>query len=125
MKYKLNKVFKFGWKGIKGWSYNSKDDFSNASAAYFEVTGRHGKIKTTHSDRIYYILDGKGEFIINDEVLSVTKTDVIIVPKDTPYDYRAIGGVMKLYLVHSPAFEPDAEVKLEKYEHSKSGRKYE
>lgn len=114
MKFVLKKALKFEWKGLKGWAYNSKNDFPNASAAYFEVTRRHGKIKNIKSDRIYFVLDGKGEFIIEGKTISVEKTDVIIVPKGTPYDYIATGGTtLKLFLVHCPAFDAEADIKLE------------
>ena len=113
MKYVLKKAYQFGWEGLKGWAYNSKDDFPNASAAYFEVTGSHGKVKTTKSDRIYFVLEGQGEFIIDGKIISVEKTDVVIVPKNTPYDYKAMKGTLKLFLVHCPAFDPEADVKLE------------
>ena len=113
MKFSLENAFSFGREGLKGQAYNSKDDFPNASAAYFEVTGSHWKVKTTTSDRIYLVLEGQGEFTIGDKVISVSKTDVIIVPKNTIYDYRAIGGTLKLFLVHTPAFDPEAEVKFE------------
>jgi len=113
MKFTLKDAKKFGWEGLEGWAYNSKEDFSNASGAYFKVTGRHGKIKTTESDRIYFVVDGEGEFIIDNEVVPVEKTDVVIVPKNTPYDYRAKNGVLELFLVHTPAFAPGSEVKLE------------
>lgn len=110
MKFKLKDAYKFGWNGLKGWAYNSKDDFNNASAAYFEVDGSHGKVKTTKSDRVYLVLDGSGEFIIDEKIIKVEKMDVIIVPKNTPYDYK---GKMKLFLVHCPAFDENAEVKFE------------
>ena len=113
MKFTLKKAFKFGWEGLEGWAYNSKDDFPHANAVYFEVTRSHGKVKTTKSDRIYLVLDGQGEFIIDGKIISVEKTDVIIVPKNTPYDYKAIKGTLKLFLVHCPAFDPEAEIKLE------------
>ena len=112
MKFTKNKANRFGWKGIEGWAYNSKNDFADASAAYFEVTGSHGKTKTAKSDRIYLVLEGKGKFIIDGKVTSVQKMDVIIVPKNTPYDYRNGGGIMKLFLVHCPAFDEEYEVKL-------------
>ena len=112
MKFSLKKAKKFGWKGIEGLAYNSKEDFAGVSAAYFEVTGSHGKTKTAKSDRIYLVLEGKGKFIIKGRVTSVQKMDVIIVPKNTPYDYRSDGGVMKLFLVHCPAFDQSAETKL-------------
>ena len=110
MKYKLINSEKFGWDGLNGWAYNSKDDFPNASTAYFEITGKHGMTKATKSDRIYYVIDGQGEFKINGEIIPVEKTDVIIAPKNVPYDYRAVNGTLKLFLVHTPAFDPEAEV---------------
>lgn len=113
MKFVLKNAFKFGWEGLEGWAYNSKDNFSNASAAYFEVTGSHGKVKTTKSDRIYFVLEGQGEFIIDGKIVPVEKTDVVIVPKNAPYDYKAVKGTLKLFLVHCPAFDPQADVKLE------------
>jgi mannose-6-phosphate isomerase-like protein (cupin superfamily) len=113
LKFRLKNAYKFGWKGLKGLAYNSKEDFKRASAAMFEVTGRHGKVKSLVSDRIYLILEGKGEFIINGKKVPVEKNDVIIVPKNTPYDYKAVKGKLKLFLVHTPAFDNKKEVKLE------------
>ena len=86
---------------------------TNASGAYFEVTGRHGKVKTTHSDRVYLVLEGSGNFTIGDETFSVEAMDMLIIPKNTPYDYKTSNGTMKLFLVHTPAYNADAEVKLE------------
>lgn len=113
MKFNLKNAYKFEWKGLKGWAYNSKDDFKNASAAYFEVTGRHGKIKTTLSDRVYYVVEGKGIFQVDNKKIEVAKEDVVIIPKNTPYDYWAIDRTLKLFLVNIPAFNAENEVKLE------------
>lgn len=113
MKFTLKKAIKFEWEGLKGWAYSSKENFPNVSGVYFEVTGSHGKIKTTLSDRVYFVIEGKGEFIINDKVIPVEKNDMIIIPKNTPYDYRTKGGILKLFLVHVPAFDEKHEVKLE------------
>lgn len=112
MKFTLEDARKFGWEGWGGWAYSSKEDFSSASTLYIEATKSHGKVKTTLSDRIYYVVDGKGEFDIDDEIVLVKKGDVVIVPKNTPYDYWA-RGILKLFLVHVPAFDPEYEVKLE------------
>jgi mannose-6-phosphate isomerase-like protein (cupin superfamily) len=113
MKFTKENARRFGWEGIRGWAYNSKDDFANASAAYFEVTGNHGKVKTTTSDRIYLVLEGRGEFIVGGKTIPVEKTDLVIIPRNTPYDYRAAGDTLKLFIVHSPAFDPEGDVKLE------------
>jgi len=114
MKFTLKSAQKVGWSGWSGWPYNSKEAFKRASALYIEVITRHGKTKTTRSDRVYYVLDGKGEFIIKDKVFRVKKTDVIIVPRNTPYDYRRVGKKkLKLFLVHAPAFDQKYVVDLE------------
>ena len=110
MKFELKNAKKFGWNGIKGWEYNSKNDFKNASVAYFEVDGSHGKIRNKSNDRIYYVLEGEGEFIINEKIIFAKKSDVIIIPKNNSYDYR---GKMKLFLVHTPAFDANSDEKLE------------
>lgn len=114
MKFSLEDATDFGWGDLKGKAYSSKDDFANASAACFEVgSNGHGRVKSEVSDRVYYVIDGKGRFVIDDKIVPVTATDVVIVPKNTPYDYRADKGVtMKLFLVHTVAFDPDREVKL-------------
>lgn len=66
------------------------------------------------SNRVHYVLDGTGEFIIDDEVLQGKATDMVIVPKNTPYDYQATNNsTLKLFLVHPPAFDQKYEVELE------------
>jgi len=114
MKFTLKKASKFGWKGLKGRAYNSKEDYVNESSSFFEVTGSHGKTKNTRSDRVYYVVAGEGEFIIDKKVIHVKKSDVIVIPKNTPYDYKATKKVLKLFLVHIPAYDEVYEVKLEK-----------
>ncbi|HLC39253.1 MAG TPA: hypothetical protein VJJ76_00025 [archaeon] len=111
MKFALKRAKKFGWQGLKGWAYSSKKDFKRASAAYFEINGSHGKIKTIRSDRIYFVIQGKGKFIIKNKIFSVKSKDVIIVPKNVPYDYS---GKMKLFLVHTPSFDAAFERQLKK-----------
>ena len=109
-KFTFENTFKFGWEGLEGFAYNSKEDFANASTAIFNVSKKHGRCKSLVSDRVYYVLEGTGEFIIEDKKISVKATDVIIVPKNTEYDYM---GTMKLFLVHTPAFDPSQEVDFE------------
>ncbi len=116
MKYKfeLKDAYDFGWKGLKGKAYNDASNFKDASVSQFEVTGRHGKVKSLVSNRIYLVLEGEGEFIINEQIIPVKATDVIVVPKDTPYDYKAKKGkTLKLFMIHTPAWDSDKEVKLE------------
>lgn len=112
-KFELKEAREFGWEGLKGKTYNDSSDFKNASAALFEVTGRHGKVKSLINDRVYYVVEGEGNFMINEKVTPVKSGDVIIVPKNTPYDFENKGKMLKLFLVHTPAFAPKGDVKLE------------
>lgn len=111
MKFSINNALKFSMEGVKGWSYNSKDEFEDMDAAFMEIGDKnHGKVRTKRSDRVYYVTEGSGIFIIDDKEIEVDATDVVIVPKNTIYDFRAKNGtIMKLFLVQSPAFDPEAE----------------
>ncbi len=113
MIFKKDKSFKFEWEGLEGWALSSKEDFEDASAAYFEVTGSHGQVRSKSSNRVYYILEGEGTFDINGKTETVKTSDVVIVPKNTPYDYKATSPVMKLFLVHAPAYAEADEVRLD------------
>ena len=112
MKFTLKQEPDFSWQGVKGWVFNTKEDFANASAAYIEMTGKHGKIKCTNSDRLYFVVGGKGRFWIDGREFEVMTNDLIIVSKNTPYDFRGI-GLLKLFKVSCPAFNPKGDVKLE------------
>lgn len=95
-------------------AYNTKEDFDRASVGIVESRGRHGRIRQPVSDRIYFILEGEGEFFFGDEeggeVVPVAKDDVLLILKDTVYDYQ---GRMRLFLVHAPAYEQDSDVHLD------------
>ena len=110
MKFKLKNAQPFESEGIRGLSYNTKEEFPSASAAYIEVKGRKEKVRNIVSDKIFYVLEGEGEFMINGEIIPVKATDVVVVPKMTPYNYW---GTMNLFLVNTPAFDPTTEEKLE------------
>lgn len=111
MKFSIKNAFKFSAEGLRGWSYNSKDEFKGVSAAFMEIGDKnHGKVRTKRSDRVYYVTEGSGTFIIDGKEIEVDATDVVIVPKNTIYDFRAKQGLkMRLFLVHSPAFYPELE----------------
>lgn len=79
------------------------------SAALVEINGAHGKLKCIGEDRIYFILDGEGMFIINDEESNISQNDLIFVPKNTPYN---IIGKLRYLLICSPKFNPKNDVFL-------------
>lgn len=78
-------------------------DFENASLALIKVKDKHGETKAMLNDRIYYVIEGNGFFLINGERQEIEKGDVVIVPKASEYDF---GGELMVLLVNVPAFKP-------------------
>ena len=107
MKFSLKDGRKFEVGGIKGVAIAS---IPCGSVAYSEVSGRHGKIKTIAEDRFYFVIEGHGKFFVGKDTLDVEKNDVIVIPKNTPYDFE---GKMKLIMFFTPAYNPKFEAKLE------------
>jgi mannose-6-phosphate isomerase-like protein (cupin superfamily) len=115
MKFTLSEAEPKSSEGLKTWIYNKRFQFAGASAAYLEVTGSHGLLKNTVNDRVYYVIDGKGEFLMGGSSVYVAPTDVVIVPKGTEYDFWANEGqTLKLFLVHAPAFDQDGETRVDR-----------
>ncbi len=83
---------------------------SNFSGDLIEIDGDHGSVKCLNEDRIYFIIEGEGKFIIDKEESMVSQNDLIFVPKNTPYN---IIGKMKFFLVCSPEFNSKDDVHLE------------
>jgi len=83
---------------------------SNFSGALIEINGNHGTLKCLKEDRIYFIIEGNGKFIINNKENAVSADDLIFIPKNTSYN---IIGKMKYFLICSPEFNPDDDVFLE------------
>ena len=80
------------------------------SASLIEIDGIHGPIMCKGEDRIYFILEGEGKFIIDRMEFNVEKDDLVFIPMKTPYD---IMGKLKYVLICSPAFDPKDDVWLD------------
>ncbi len=80
------------------------------SGALIEINGNHGKVKCLNEDRIYYIAEGSGDFFIEEEKYSVKRDDVVFIPINTAYNFV---GKMKIFLVCSPEFKKEDDVRLE------------
>ncbi len=81
----------------------------NFSGALIKMNGNHGKVKCIAEDRIYFVVDGKGKFVIDEKEHDVGKHDVVFVPKNTPYN---IIGKMTYFIICSPAFDPSHDIYL-------------
>lgn len=99
-----------GRPSVQGRVIVTSNDFERLGCGVFRVETRHGLIKNIASDRIYLVLEGQGRFTVAGDAFDVVKGDVVLVPRNTPYDYE---GQLKLFLVHSPANNDEADISLE------------
>lgn len=109
MKYIFNKneANHFKKSGVEMWVYSNKEDCGQAGFVYQEVNGNHeDEFVNNKSAFLYYIIEGKGEFIIEDKEYTVKESDVIIIPPGTRFYYR---GKMKQLLSTAPAWEEKHE----------------
>jgi len=91
---------------MKIWEYKINPDFSGA---LIEIDGDHGKMKCVGEDRIYFIIEGGGQFVLDEKETEVEPNDLIFVARNTPYNFI---GKMKIFLVCTPEFNPKDDVKL-------------
>lgn len=82
---------------------------SKFSGALVEINGEHGSLKCLEEDRIYFIVEGTGKFIINNQEREISSYDLIFIPKKTPYN---LVGKMKYFLICSPEFNPEHDIFL-------------
>lgn len=108
LKFNQTTGYKFDRGDVKGFSFNTKEQFSRLSAARFDCLGKHPKMKSINSDRLYFILKGNGKFSSGNKTICVKANDVIIIPKNTIYSYE---GTMTCFLVHRPSFDRNQEIR--------------
>ncbi len=105
----LPKDIIFSQEGLDGYSYelNSKN-----IDIYLEDShkGHDRYTMNTKSISIYYVIEGKGTFKINEELHDVSKGDIIEIPKNTKFVFK---GKMKLLLIMNPPFKEENDITLE------------
>lgn len=82
----------YGRKGVSAFNYPFPDVNGGSSVIYAELTGEHGERKIGDRARLYYILDGQGEFVVNGEKTPVEFGDVIVIPPNGVYNYWPINN---------------------------------
>jgi mannose-6-phosphate isomerase-like protein (cupin superfamily) len=85
-------------EGVNGTYYQLPDIEGGTTIAYAEFTGEHGERTIEDKARIYYILEGKGEFVINGKKFDVEDGDVIPVPPHSTYNLFPTSKVLKIIL---------------------------
>jgi mannose-6-phosphate isomerase-like protein (cupin superfamily) len=87
--------------------YTTKDDCRSAAVLYQETEAGHSE-EFVHekSDFLYYILEGRGTWVVEDREFEVREGDVVVVPAGKRFWFR---GNLKQVCITAPAWE-------EKYE---------
>jgi len=76
MKISKNKAIKEDWDEVKSWNYKLPHLDPKMSVVYAELDGEHGLVHTNEIERVYYIIEGQGEFIFNKERINeICKTN--------------------------------------------------
>jgi len=72
------------------------------SVTWVELAGRHRRLRTDRSTRVYYILRGSATFVLGDAPgLEAREGDAVVVPRATPYELE---GEVTYLVLNAPAF---------------------
>lgn len=98
MKISRNDAVSHGREGVQGYYYQLPEVQNGTTVAYAEFTGEHGERTIGERPRIYYILDGAGELIINGVKDTITKDDLVVIPAKSTYNLWPTKGTLKVLL---------------------------
>jgi mannose-6-phosphate isomerase-like protein (cupin superfamily) len=74
----------------------------NISVTWVRLAGRHRRLRTDRSTRLYYVVEGEGWFVLGDEpAVAVRMGDSVVVPRGTSYE---LGGELTYLVVNGPGF---------------------
>lgn len=76
------------WDEVKSWNYKLLHLQPKMSVVYAELEGNHSLVHTEDLERIYFIIEGQGEFTIGEEKTLVEMGDIITIPPKTEYNYK-------------------------------------
>ncbi|MFC1613303.1 cupin domain-containing protein [Patescibacteria group bacterium] len=88
----------------------SDENYKKISVARVDIIGEQKFGLDKESDVIYYVLDGKGKFFIENDEFDVKKGDLIFIPKNTKYKDS---GKLELLAIASPKFDRDKRVRFD------------
>jgi quercetin dioxygenase-like cupin family protein len=89
-----------------------REDHTEAiSVTLIKVWGHHKRMVCDISDRVYYIIDGAGEFQVGDDPPGVVQGgDFVFIPRGVPYVFD---GHMTYLVMNGPAFVAGSDRVLE------------
>jgi len=102
--------YSFEKVGIKGRRFPIKDITNKTGASIIETEKGHETTIIEHKcDFIYFILDGSGYFIINNEREEFKVGNLVVVPAGLPFTYK---GNCRMLLITNPPYYPEQEETL-------------
>jgi|SRR3989344_1765764 len=115
-KFTAEKARKFNKYGVDLTVYG--ENVPEANVVYVSV--KKGHLAETYDAKswfIYYIVKGRGTFVLNDQKIEVKPTDLITIPPKTRLHYF---GTMEMVLTVAPAFDEKNERRVRKVSESES-----
>lgn len=91
-------AIKYSREGLDGTYYQFPEINNGTTVSYAEFTGEHGERTIGERSRIYYILEGNGEFMVNDEKFDIEQGDTIAIPSNGKYNLWPKSPVLKVLL---------------------------
>ena len=93
--------------GVSMRLYNTKEECSGASVVYQQTDKGHAQeFYHTKCTFVYYIIDGSGTWIIDEEEFPVESGDVVVVTPGKKFYYK---GNLKQICITTPAWEAEGE----------------
>lgn len=103
--YTTKEARKFNKHGIDLTIYG--EDVPSAHVVYVEVKeGHFQEFADVESTYMYYIVEGEGTFMLNDEPVKAKATDLLVIPPNTRIHYF---GKLKMVLTVTPTFKAENE----------------
>lgn len=84
--------------GVLGRYYQLPALSGGTTVAYAEFTLEHGQRTIGERERVYYILEGSAEFMINGEKMQVFEGDLVVMPAFATYNLWPSSTVLKVLL---------------------------
>lgn len=81
------------------------------SVTWVKIWGHHRKMRSDNTTRVYYFLEGTGEFKLGDgEPFTIQKDDLVVIPRGTPYEFT---GHMTYLVMNGPAHVRGDDIVME------------
>lgn len=84
---------------------------NDISVTWVSIAGHHDRVVNHDSDRVYFIIEGRGRFQVGDggAIEDVMAGDFVFIARGTPYEFD---GDMRYLVMNGPAFNPGSDTEL-------------